>query len=162
MINFNKLFCQLNESLNLNSELRQVFGLGVNNNICKKFGISKKGHVGVLKIADETLEFDIEYYILKEKFVGFPLRQEIKDNIRKKIVKRIYQGYRHQIGLPLHGQRTHSNAKTVKKNYKQSTLSTVDFKSKDAKKKKLQKLLKKKSKVQLKKVTKKDKMKKKK
>ena len=144
MIYFNKLFCQLDEHLNFDSQIRQIFGVGVNNNIYKKFGLTKNAHVGVIKIIDETLEYDIEYYILKQRFVSFPLRQEIKDNIRKKIVKRIYEGYRHQVGLPLRGQRTHSNSKTVKKNYNKNIVLSTGFKSKDLYKKKLQKAVKKK------------------
>ena len=73
-------------------------------------------------------EFDIEYYILKSMNVSFPLKQEVKDNIRKKIIKKIYQGYRHQTGLPVHGQRTHSNSKTVKKTYSSNLLLSTGFK----------------------------------
>ena len=37
MIYFNKLFCQLDDTLNFDSQLRQIFGIGINNNIYKKF-----------------------------------------------------------------------------------------------------------------------------
>jgi hypothetical protein len=85
MINLNKLYCQLNENFNFNSEIRQIFGIGLKNNLYKKFGLALNAHTGVIKIIEEKLDFDIEYYILQEKFVSFPLRQEIKDNIRKKL-----------------------------------------------------------------------------
>jgi small subunit ribosomal protein S13 len=129
MIVFNKLYCQLNENTNFNTEIRQVFGVGSNNNLYKKFGLARNSHTGVIKIVDENLEFDIEYYILRERFVSFPLKQEIKDNIRKKIIKRIYEGYRHQKGLPVRGQRTHSNCKTVKKTYNKNIVLSTGFKT---------------------------------
>ena len=144
MIYFNKLFCQLDDGLNFDSQLRQIFGIGINNNIYKKFGLAKNAHAGILKIIDDSLEFDIEYYILKERFVSFPLRQEIKDNIRKKIIKRIYQGYRHNHGLPVRGQRTHSNCKTLKKTHNKNIVLTTGFKNKNLFKKKNLKVIKKK------------------
>lgn len=145
MIVFNKLYCQLNENLNFDSQMQQIFGIGTHNNLYKKFGLSKNAHSGVLKIIDLNLEFDIEYYILKRKLVSFPLKQEIKDNIRKKIIKKIYQGLRHHLGLPVRGQRTHSNCKTIKKTYNKNKnlLMTSNFKGPNMLKKKQKKVVKK-------------------
>jgi len=42
------------------------------------------------------------------------LRREKQQNIRRKIEIGCYQGMRHVIGLPLRGQRTRTNARTVK------------------------------------------------
>ena len=128
MIALDKLYCQLDEELNFNSQIQQIFGIGTNNTIYKKFGLHQNAHVSVLKTISINLEFDIEYYILKSMNVSFPLKQEVKDNIRKKIIKKIYQGYRHQSGLPVHGQRTHSNSKTVKKTYSSNLLLSTGFK----------------------------------
>jgi len=141
MIVFNKLYCQLNEQVNFNTEIRQIFGIGANNNLYKKFGLARNAHTGIIKIATETLEFDIEYYILRKRFVSFPLKQEIKDNIRKKILKRIYEGYRHQKGLPVRGQRTHSNSKTVKKTFNKNIVLSTGFKTADLTKKRPQKVI---------------------
>lgn len=154
MINLNKLYCQLNENLNFNNEIRQVFGIGLKNNLYKKFGLSLNAHTGVIKIIEENLDFDIEYYVLKEFFVSFPLKQEIKDNIRKKIIKKIYQGYRHHVGLPVRGQRTHANSKTVKKTYNKNLVLSVGYKTANLYKKKKAKQVKK---PQKKKITKKKK-----
>ena len=42
------------------------------------------------------------------------LRREVASDIRRKIEIGSYQGVRHRRGLPVHGQRTHTNARTRK------------------------------------------------
>ncbi|MDP9801409.1 small subunit ribosomal protein S13 [Arcanobacterium wilhelmae] len=42
------------------------------------------------------------------------LRREIQADIRRKIEIASYQGRRHRMGLPVHGQRTKTNARTRK------------------------------------------------
>jgi small subunit ribosomal protein S13 len=144
MIILEKLYCQIDEELNFDSQIQQIFGIGTHNNLYKKFGLSKQSHSGILKIINISTDFDIEYYILKNRKVSFPLKQEVKDNIRKKIIKKIYQGIRHETGLPVHGQRTHSNSKTVKKTYNSGIVLSTGFKKSNLIKKKGKKIIKKK------------------
>jgi len=42
------------------------------------------------------------------------LRREVANNIKRKMEIGSYQGVRHRLGLPVHGQRTHTNARTRK------------------------------------------------
>jgi small subunit ribosomal protein S13 len=42
------------------------------------------------------------------------LRREVAADIRRKVEIGTYQGIRHRRGLPVHGQRTHTNARTRK------------------------------------------------
>lgn len=42
------------------------------------------------------------------------LRRDVAANIRRKVEIGCYQGIRHRRGLPVHGQRTHTNARTRK------------------------------------------------
>ena len=42
------------------------------------------------------------------------LRREVANDIKRKIEIGSYQGVRHRIGLPVRGQRTHTNARTRK------------------------------------------------
>ena len=42
------------------------------------------------------------------------LRREVNQHIKRKIEIGAYQGLRHRRGLPVHGQRTHTNARTRK------------------------------------------------
>ena len=58
------------------------------------------------------------------------LRREVQADIRRKIEIGCYQGIRHRRGLPVHGQRTHTNARTRK-----GPRKTVAGKKKPGKKK---------------------------
>lgn len=42
------------------------------------------------------------------------LRREVNQSIKRKVEIGSYQGLRHRRGLPVHGQRTHTNARTRK------------------------------------------------
>jgi small subunit ribosomal protein S13 len=42
------------------------------------------------------------------------LRREVNQNIKRKVEIGCYQGLRHRRSLPVHGQRTHTNARTRK------------------------------------------------
>jgi small subunit ribosomal protein S13 len=42
------------------------------------------------------------------------LRREVSQDIKRKMEIGCYQGLRHRRGLPVHGQRTHTNARTRK------------------------------------------------
>jgi small subunit ribosomal protein S13 len=42
------------------------------------------------------------------------LRREVNQNIKRKVEINSYQGLRHRRSLPVHGQRTHTNARTRK------------------------------------------------
>ncbi len=56
----------------------------------------------------------IRQYIDGNYIVEGDLRREIAQNIKRKIEIGSYQGLRHRRGLPVHGQRTHTNARTRK------------------------------------------------
>ena len=53
-------------------------------------------------------------YIESNFKVEGDLRREVQDDIRRKIEIGSYQGLRHRRGLPVHGQRTKTNARTRK------------------------------------------------
>jgi small subunit ribosomal protein S13 len=42
------------------------------------------------------------------------LRREVNQHVKRKVEIGCYQGQRHRRGLPVHGQRTHTNARTRK------------------------------------------------
>jgi small subunit ribosomal protein S13 len=53
--------------------------------------------------------------IIEEKYqVEGDLRREISMNIKRLMDLKCYRGIRHMRGLPVHGQRTHTNARTRK------------------------------------------------
>ena len=49
-----------------------------------------------------------------EYVVEGDLRRQVQNNIKRLISIHSYRGLRHRIGLPVHGQRTHTNARTRK------------------------------------------------
>jgi small subunit ribosomal protein S13 len=52
---------------------------------------------------------------IEENFrVEGDLRREVSQNIKRKMEIGCYQGLRHRRGLPVHGQRTQTNARTRK------------------------------------------------
>jgi small subunit ribosomal protein S13 len=53
-------------------------------------------------------------YIDQNLKVEGDLRREIAQNIKRKMEIGCYQGLRHRVGLPVRGQRTHTNARTRK------------------------------------------------
>ena len=56
----------------------------------------------------------IRTYIDQNLKVEGDLRREVSQNIKRKMDIGCYQGIRHRRGLPVHGQRTHTNARTRK------------------------------------------------
>ena len=56
----------------------------------------------------------IRRYIEANFQVEGDLRREVQQNIKRKIEIGSYQGIRHRRGLPVRGQRTHTNARSRK------------------------------------------------
>lgn len=93
--------------------LTYIYGIGntASSEICKKVSISENKKVKDL--TDQEL-VSIRNVIEKEYKVEGDLRREVNLNIKKKKDIRCYQGLRHIRKLPVHGQNTHSNARTRK------------------------------------------------
>jgi small subunit ribosomal protein S13 len=53
-------------------------------------------------------------YIDQNLKVEGDLRREVAQNVKRKMEIGCYQGLRHRVGLPVRGQRTHTNARTRK------------------------------------------------
>lgn len=68
------------------------------------------------KIGDLTEDeiSSIRQILEEEGSVEGDLRKEISMNIKRLIEMGSYRGLRHRRGLPVHGQRTHTNARTRK------------------------------------------------
>ena len=69
-----------------------------------------------LRVKDATEEdlVKLREYIENTFKVEGDLRREVQADIRRKIELGSYQGLRHRRGLPVHGQRTKTNARTRK------------------------------------------------
>jgi len=93
--------------------LRYIFGIGATNaqEICEKVGIDNARRVNQLT-EDEIIR--IRDMIDKEYTVEGDLRREVAMNIKRLMDLGTYRGLRHRKGLPVRGQRTHTNARTRK------------------------------------------------
>jgi small subunit ribosomal protein S13 len=79
--------------------------------IVTKVGIPEDKRVSQLT-DDEVLR--IREVIDREYQVEGDLRREVAMNIKRLMDLGCYRGLRHRRGLPVHGQRTHTNARTRK------------------------------------------------
>lgn len=93
--------------------LPYIFGIGRKNavEICQKAGIPTEKKVDELSEAEvkairDTIEAGYK--------VEGDLRRDIQQNIKRLMDLGCYRGLRHRKGLPVNGQRTHTNARTRK------------------------------------------------
>jgi len=93
--------------------LRYIYGIGPVNakEICKKVGINSNRRVSELTEAEQI---QIREVIDRDYVVEGDLRREVAMNIKRLMDLGCYRGLRHRKGLPVRGQRTHTNARTRK------------------------------------------------
>lgn len=93
--------------------LRYIFGIGPvkAQEICTSLGIPDERRVNQLS-DDEILR--LREMIDKDYRVEGDLRREVAMNIKRLMDLGCYRGLRHRKGLPVRGQRTHTNARTRK------------------------------------------------
>ncbi|MCY4582781.1 MAG: 30S ribosomal protein S13 [Chloroflexi bacterium] len=91
--------------------LRRIHGIGPTaaTRIASQAGIS--GNPKVHEVPDEQMT-RMREIIDHDYTVEGDLRREVNDNIRRLIDIGTYRGLRHRRGLPVHGQRTKTNART--------------------------------------------------
>ena len=93
--------------------LRYIFGIGPSKaaEICSKLEIPSERRVNQLTDS-EVLK--IRELIDRDYRVEGDLRREVAMNIKRLMDLGCYRGLRHRKGLPVRGQRTHTNARTRK------------------------------------------------
>jgi len=93
--------------------LTYVYGIGRTRALqtLKATGVS--GDIRVHDLQDEDLVKLRDWIEASYKVEG-DLRREVQADIRRKVDIGCYQGRRHRQGLPVHGQRTQTNARTRK------------------------------------------------
>ena len=93
--------------------LTYIYGIGRTRSaeVLAATGISPDTRVKDL--TDEQVHSLREFIEATYKVEG-DLRREVAQDIKRKIEIQCYQGIRHRRGLPVHGQRTHTNARTRK------------------------------------------------
>ena len=93
--------------------LTYIFGVGTTRarEMCDSLGIDRDTRIRDLT-DDEVAR--VRQYIDVNFRVEGDLRREITQNVKRKVEIGTYQGLRHRRGLPVRGQRTHTNARTRK------------------------------------------------
>ena len=93
--------------------LTYIHGIGRTSaaSICEATGVNPSTRVRDL--ADDEVT-SIRVFVDQQLKVEGDLRREVSQNIKRKMDIGCYQGLRHRRGLPVRGQRTHTNARTRK------------------------------------------------
>jgi small subunit ribosomal protein S13 len=93
--------------------LTYIFGIGdtLASEVCTNSGVDPSRRVRDL--TDEEVS-QLRVYIDENLQVEGDLRRDIQQDIKRKMEIGAYQGIRHRRGLPVRGQRTHTNARTRK------------------------------------------------
>ena len=93
--------------------LTYIYGIGLTTSqtIVRETGISPETRVRDLT-EEEVVR--LREYIDRNIKVEGDLRREISQNIKRLMEIGCYRGLRHRKGLPVRGQRTHTNARTRK------------------------------------------------
>ncbi len=97
----------------LGTSLTYVFGVGdtTAGQVCEATGIDPATRVRDLTDEEVTR---LRNWIDANLKVEGDLRRDVSQDIKRKMEIGSYQGIRHRRGLPVHGQRTHTNARTRK------------------------------------------------
>ena len=93
--------------------LTYIFGMGLTRSQKTLAATRISPDIRVKDLQEADLAKLREYIEANFKIEG-DLRREISGDIRRKVEIQSYQGIRHRKGLPVRGQRTHTNARTRK------------------------------------------------
>ena len=97
----------------LEISLTYIFGIGrsTSRKVCAALDLDSNAKVSSLTDAEVA---QIRTYVDENLRIEGDLRREVDQDIRRKIEIGSLQGVRHRRGLPVRGQRTHTNARTRK------------------------------------------------
>jgi small subunit ribosomal protein S13 len=93
--------------------LTYIYGVGRTSALKALTDTGIDGNTRVKDLSDDQLVLLRDYIDANFKVEG-DLRREVAADIRRKVEIGSYQGLRHRKGLPVHGQRTKTNARTRK------------------------------------------------
>lgn len=93
--------------------LTYIYGVGRTRALATLEATEISGDIRVKDLSDAQL-VQLRDYIEGNYKVEGDLRREVAADIRRKVEIGSYQGLRHRRGLPVHGQRTKTNARTRK------------------------------------------------
>jgi len=107
----------IDRSKNLYIALTKIYGIGITRSkkICADLELDP-----MLRLKTKSMDQQEEIINKISKYletwiIGPELKQIVRSNIERLKKIKCYRGIRHLKKLPVHGQRTHSNAKTCKR-----------------------------------------------
>ena len=93
--------------------LTYIYGVGPTKSVQALAATGVNPNTRVKDLTDDELVALRDYIETNYKVEG-DLRREVQADIRRKVEIGSYQGLRHRRGLPVHGQRTKTNARSRK------------------------------------------------
>ena len=93
--------------------LTYIYGIGRTRSVKVLSDVAIDKNTRVKDLSDDQLVAIRDYLEANFKLEG-DLRRDVQADIRRKVEIGSYQGIRHRKGLPVHGQRTKTNARTRK------------------------------------------------
>ena len=93
--------------------LTYIFGVGRTRAVQALAAAGVDPSIRIRDLSDDQVRRLRDYIDATYKVEG-DLRREVAQNIKRKVEIGSYQGIRHRRGLPVRGQRTHTNARTRK------------------------------------------------
>lgn len=104
------------EKKNLKNFLREIYGVGkfLSCRFCRQYGFKEQSRIDCFNIKQKSSVInsieDNKNFLIGEDNLRF-----VKDRVTKLLELRCFRGFRHRLGLPTRGQRTHTNRKTARK-----------------------------------------------
>jgi small subunit ribosomal protein S13 len=109
---------ELSENKSVFFALTSIFGIGKFNSciLCKKLGVSK--NFKIKQLSKEQIQILVSVIESSNINLISDLKKIKSLNIQKLLSIKSYKGFRLKQGLPVRGQRTHTNARTARKKIK--------------------------------------------
>lgn len=112
---------ELSQKKSVELSLRRIYGINssTSNLICKNLGLS--ANLKLAQISEEQIFKLVSLIENKNLILSSDLKKLNSFNFNKIVAMKLFRGLRKLSGLPVRGQRTHSNSKTAKslnKNFK--------------------------------------------
>jgi small subunit ribosomal protein S13 len=105
---------ELQQKKSLRFALKQIYGINLSTSafICKKLGMS--ANLKMIQISDEQIFKLVSLIESMNLNLSSDLKKLNSINFKKIVSIKLFRGLRKLSGLPVRGQRTHSNSKTAK------------------------------------------------
>ena len=104
----------LKSSKRVKVALCEIYGIGklLSTQICESLGFSDQ--LKVSHLTNYQIQ-QVSQMITQNFLIGGDQKRDLRNNTQRLQKIGCYRGFRHTVGLPARGQRTHGNARTVRR-----------------------------------------------